>query len=549
MENQPCFLLGAATSSYQVEGGTINNDWDYFMRTNSITNRIATLTRLHRRNREFTLEPAGEAAKFWDPKNYESDFDNAASLGLNCFRISIEWARIEPEKDRWDENAIEHYRCMLKNMQKKGLIPIVTLNHFTLPLWVLTPPREFTETVPNPALPLSLRQVLLATPSSTDPYWNSLRGWESLEMINAFIKFVEKAVTEFKDLVDYWLTINEPVICTVGNGFISGTWPPGFFLDGDRAKAALHNLIEAHVRAYDKITDLDDVDADGDRVPKRVGFSHGMVVVKPIEFTRELDQRMVTNNMEAIKRFTYFMNDYFLNAIVNGEEDLNYLNTLQIHDEHSEDFVRHDHWKDKVDFIGLNYFGRARVYYSKIFDLSSTRFVGGASINSLQIDNDNSSGILSDLGWEIYPKGLYDLIMQINNQWRRPILITENGVADKSDLYRAPYIVAHLQQIKRAVHDGASVIGYLHWSLIDNYEWLEGYRSEAKFGLFSIDHDKRDFHRKVTKGAQALRLIIEESAESSKHRSVANSGLARATAKYGSFNENGTDITFLYEGD
>jgi beta-glucosidase/6-phospho-beta-glucosidase/beta-galactosidase len=78
--------------------------------------------------------------------------------------------------------------------------------------------------------------------------------------------------------------------------------------------------------------------------------------------------------------------------------------------------------------------------------------------------------------------------MQIRNRWKKPIFITENGIAYKSNRYSAPFIIAHLQQVKRAVDEGANVIGYLHWSLMDNYEWLESCRPEAKFGLFYIDH-------------------------------------------------------------
>src|SRR6188472_451227 len=105
--------------------------------------------------------------------------------------------------------------------------------------------------------------------------------------------------------------------------------------------------------------------------------------------------------------------------------------------------------------------------------------------------HNQSHGMLNDLGWEIYPEVLYDLIMRIKQRWSNvPIFITENGLADKSDGYRAPFIVAHLQQIKRAMDEGANVIGYLHWSFMEYYEWFEGYRSEAKFGLFNTAHIK-----------------------------------------------------------
>ena len=178
-----------------------------------------------------------------------------------------------------------------------------------------------------------------------------------------------------KDQVDYWITIGEPIASTIGGGYIAGLWPPGFFLDGDRAKMVLHNLIEANVQAYNKITTLDDVDADGDSVPHRVGFSHLMMEVIQAQPSKILGMT-TKDNTEAAKNFAYFVNDYFINAVINGEEDLNYLNTLQRNNNDSDDLIIHKDWKNKSDFIGLEYYRRVYIYYSNIVSLSSARFVG-----------------------------------------------------------------------------------------------------------------------------------------------------------------------------
>lgn len=539
------FLWGAATSSYQVEGGITNNDWDFYTRSKAIKDRISILTRpsiFYKNITRVTIQPAGEAVKAWDPQYYLKDFDIAKSLGMNAFRISLEWARIEPKKNVWNHTDINHYKDIIRAMRERGLTPVVTLNHLTLPLWVLTPPIEFTKKLGQHILPSPLKDLPLADPPSNDPYWKSLRGWETYRTVEEFIQFVSKVVTEFKDQVDYWITISEPVASVIGGGYISGLWPPGFFLDGNRAKMVLHNLIEAHVQAYNKITVLDDIDADGDGFAKKVGFSHLMLAVKPVKPTRLLGATIV-DHTEAVKNFAYFINDYFINAVINGEEDLNYLNTLERHNENSRDFIIHNDWKDKVDFIGINYYRQVYVYYSTILALSSARFVGGAVINNLHGYNHyHPHSLLNDLGWEIYPEGLYNLLVQIRNQWKKPIFITENGIADKSDRYRAPFIIAHLQQVKRAVDEGANVIGYLHWSLMDNYEWLESYRPEAKFGLFYVDHTITDFNRKITKGAQALKFIIAESISQSKDGLITNSAIAKAVDKFGTFNAEGSKV-------
>ena len=149
------------------------------------------------------------------------------------------------------------------------------------------------------------------------------------------------------------------------------------------------------------------------------------------------------------------------------------------------------------------------------------------------------------------PQGIYELIMQLKNKYAKPIFVTENGIADKHDKYRAPFIVAHIQQIKRAIDNGANVIGYLHWSLMDNYEWQESYRPEAKFGLFRIDKGSKNnvtdqgrqyLVRQITKGAEALKLITKESVIQSKTAMIADSAISKAKYDYGIFTADGLNI-------
>lgn len=504
-------MWGAATSSYQTEGGITNNDWHYFTTTDPIRKRISSLTtpsRFYRDIRHIELEPAGDAVKFWDSNYYLNDFENARHLGLNAFRISLEWARIQPERKRWDQDVIDNYRQMLLSMRDKGLEPIVTLNHLTLPLWVLTPPIQFKKKIYQHFLPKPLRDLPLCDPPPSDPYWRSLRGWENEQTVHEFVNFVERVVSEFKDLVDYWITINEPVTTIIGGGYLAGVSPPGFFLDGRRSKAVLHNLIEAHIQAYDKITDLDDSDANNDGITKNVGFSHLMVIVKPVIEKSMLKSKSA--NIDAAENFSYFMNDYFLNAVLNGEEDLNYMNTLERYNKNSKDFIVHNEWKQKTDFIGLNYYRRVHVRQSLILSMSNAKFIGGAPISDLSKRRD-FHGKLNDLGWEIYPEGLYQIMTSLK-KFGKPIFITENGIADKSDSLRAQFIKDHVEQIRRCIDENLDVIGYLHWSLMDNYEWHEGYKTEGKFGLFFIDRNTQALPRVMTKGAEVLKTVVRDSA-------------------------------------
>ena len=176
--------------------------------------------------------------------------------------------------------------------------------------------------------------------------------------------------------------------------------------------------------------------------------------------------------------------------------------------------------------------------------------MGGVPINDLSIANKQPHNILNTLGWEIYPKGLYNVIMRIENQWNNiPIFITENGIADKHDGHRAPFIVSHLQQVRRAIADGAHIIGYLYWSLVDNYEWLDNYKPEGKFGLFRIDFEDQhrkdsDLIRQKTKGAEALELIVKESLSQSEDGIISDSAIAAAQNKFGIFTEDGSHIIY-----
>ncbi len=159
------FLWGAATSSYQVEGGITNNDWDFYTRSKAIKDRISILTRpsiFYKNITRVTIQPAGEAVKAWDPQYYLKDFDIAKSLGMNAFRISLEWARIEPKKNMWNHTDINHYKDIIRAMRERGLTPVVTLNHLTLPLWVLTPPIEFTKKIRSAYIAITIKRSTIS---------------------------------------------------------------------------------------------------------------------------------------------------------------------------------------------------------------------------------------------------------------------------------------------------------------------------------------------------------------------------------------------------
>ncbi len=201
------FLWGTATASHQVEGNNTNNQW-WKWEQDGHTNGTS-----------------GLAADWWGGR-WREDFDRAAEGGQNAQRISVEWSRIQPEPDKWDEEAIEKYRAMLRGLRERGMTAMVTLHHFTDPLWV------------------------------TDPSMNSGRakGWETEAIVPLFERFVRKVVDALKEYVNLWVTINEPNVYAL-SGYANGSFPPGIN-DIKFAVKVEANMLRAHAAAYRAIHEL-----------------------------------------------------------------------------------------------------------------------------------------------------------------------------------------------------------------------------------------------------------------------------------------------------
>ena len=189
------FLWGAATSSHQVEGGNTNNNW-YAWEVGGNCH---------------SGHSAGPACDWWGGR-WREDFDRAAEAGQNAHRFSIEWSRIEPSEGRWDESALDRYRDMARGLRERGMEPMVTLHHFTDPLWLY-----------------------------------EQGGWEH-DRTEAFTAYVEKVVVALKEYVSLWVTFNEPNTYTV-LGYLFGDFPPGKN-SIPAASRVMTNIVRAHASAY-----------------------------------------------------------------------------------------------------------------------------------------------------------------------------------------------------------------------------------------------------------------------------------------------------------
>lgn len=191
------FLWGAATAAHQVEGGNTNNNWAAW---EAESGRILNGDR------------SGLACDWWGGR-WKEDLDRAAESGQNAHRMSVEWSRIQPEPDRWDEDALDHYREIIRGMVSRGLTPMVTLHHFSDPLW----------------------------------FYNQ-GGWEQENAPELFEKFVARVVEALKEYVNLWVTINEPNVYVL-SGYVGYDFPPGKG-DMEAAFAVMRNLVRGHAAAY-----------------------------------------------------------------------------------------------------------------------------------------------------------------------------------------------------------------------------------------------------------------------------------------------------------
>jgi beta-glucosidase len=333
--------------------------------------------------------------------------------------MSLEWARIEPRPGEIDHGALDRYRQMLGVLRDSNIEPMITLHHFTLPLWLAQAGGVVSDGFPD-----------------------------------RFARFARIAAGALGDLCGLWITTNEPNVLAT-QGFLLGVWPPAQ-RSALLAIRAYYVLLEAHVAAYRALKEARRGDA-------RVGLAHHVRVATPAR-SRSAADRLATRVM------TRLFNEAFAGAVCDGTM-LGPLDPCF----RSKSGFRVADARSTQDFFGMNYYTRDVVRFSP------------AHARELFIVRGVAPGAeLSDLGWEVYPQGLGELLRTWARRSGVPVIVTENGIADASDTRRARFITQHLAEVDRAIADGVDVGGYFHWSLIDNFEWAEGY--EPRFGLVEVDY-------------------------------------------------------------
>ncbi len=470
----PPFLWGVATSGYQSEGGyngpqQPRNNWF----DNELKGRVA---------------PTGQATDFWH--RYSEDFARCQQMGLNAFRMGLEWARIQPsfqsgatQPPKFDPVALDAYGDRIVACRQAGLEPIVTLHHFTHPVWL------------------------------------GIDAWLEHQTINAFVQYVTTAVrwinrrlTEVHHLppIHWYITLNEPNIL-VSNTYLSGQFPTqtgGI----DAAQVALSNLLSAHVQAYNAIHDL--YDTEGWPTPKvslNTYCSDLYWSEKLIWDLLTLRQRKIPpmQRQSYLRESAAHLKQALADAPLTFYPDLPYrlgqiahwlshqlgqwlfnLNTF----DHFFAALAASKRSQVCDYFGLDYYDPFTAHIFRLPAFNDFEFQPNGLHSWLM------SGLTSKWwDWRALPEGLYFFCQYYADCFAPlPLLIAENGmalrrkpdntiVAPRQDrLRRSDFLKAHVQQVRKLLADGVPLQGYMHWSLTDNYEWGS---YTPRFGLFAINFE------------------------------------------------------------
>jgi beta-glucosidase/6-phospho-beta-glucosidase/beta-galactosidase len=454
------FFWGVATSAYQAEGG-------YNGPGQPQTNWAPAEAR-------GDVATTGKAVEFWT--RYAEDFARCQAMGLNAFRLGLDWTRLEPERGKFDAAALAHYAAMLNSCRAHGLEPVVTLHHFTHPAW-------------------------LGPDAWLQP--------ETSELFGAHVAQLLEKLTPLLDSPLHWfITINEPNMLVL-NTYLGRQFPAKGHSGFTNCIRAYNHLLRAHLLAYRAIhefyarekiappqvtfnnycSDLywsDKVLLDLMSAPER-GIArkdlHDYIHAKDDEFSTAFTAARIPLHKDLPYYFGALMkrvSNWFGDRAFRPEAFAPLLDAL-----YAAPSPRN------FDYIGLDYYDpfaahafRLPVWWDHEFKNRSTREWLLNSITSKWWD------------WRVLPRGMHFFCDYYARDFQRSVLIAENGMAlrrkadnsatRRSDrMTRSRFLKLHVHQIERMQREGIPVLGYLHWSLFDNYEWGS---YTPRFGLLAVDY-------------------------------------------------------------
>ena len=422
------FKWGTATSSYQIEGaptagGKGPSVWDSF---SHIEGKI--------KNGD-TGDTACDHYQLW-----RDDIALLKKLGVNAYRFSISWPRIFPTGKENEPNQIglDFYSRLVDTLLENQITPFITLNHWDIPQGL-----------------------------------EDIGGWPERDIVHEFVKYSYHVSKHLGDRVRNWITHNEPW-CVSYLGYIEGHKPPGLINKWSKSLATAHHLLLSHGMAIPEIRN--------NSKQSEIGITLNLNTAIPASGS--------TYDEDACKFYDGQFNRLYLNPLYKNEypdDVFEYLKTKSLISESDLNFIKQGDLNiisTKTDFLGVNYYSRAVIRNEEIDENNN-------------LPRNVDMGPKTDFGWEIYPPGIYDLLMKLKNEYKvQNIYITENGCSygdgpnsegKINDTRRIEYYHSHLMELKRAIEDGVPCSGYFAWSLMDNFEWAQGF--SQRFGLIWVDFE------------------------------------------------------------
>ena len=409
------FLIGAATAAHQVEGNNIYSDY-WTMELMKSTSFV---------------EPSGEAVDHYN--RYEEDIRLMAEAGLNCYRFSIEWARVEPVEGQFDETEVEHYRKVIRCCKENGITPIVTLHHFTSPKWLI-----------------------------------SKGGWESESTVEDFKRYCVYIAAQLGSEMEYVCTINEAnmglQLAAIAKRYMKQMLLPKKKSETDGKAQVGINLKQ--MLANQKIAAAENVEVFGTEklhtfVSQRTEEGD-LLIMRAHAAARDAMKAMCPHLKIGLS-----LSLHDIQAEKGGAKNA----AKEWHSEfgHYLPYIKDD------DYLGVQNYTRTR-----IGPFGQLGMPDGAE--------------LTQMNYEFYPEALENVIRAVTNEFTGDLIVTENGIATSDDTRRVEFIRRALSGVQNCIADGIPVRGYCHWSLLDNFEWQKGF--SMTFGLIAVDRNTQTRHPK-----------------------------------------------------
>ena len=403
------FFIGAATAAHQVEGNNIHSDyWAQELLPHT----------------SFT-EPSGLTCDHYN--RYEEDIQLLSEAGLNAYRFSIEWARIEPEEGQFDEREIEHYRDVIRCCRANGVEPIVTLMHFTSPVWLIRK-----------------------------------GGWEAESTVGYFRRYAAYVTEKLGGELHYICTINE-----ANMGLQLAAIAKRFQLMAQQA-AAKAKSAEGTVQVgmnFEKMMEnmkfaaMENAQIFGTPQPQ-IFVSSRTAEGDALVFRAHQAAKAAIKELYPDMQVGITLSMHDLQALPGGEKFAE--------DAWDEEFKHYLPYIQDDDFLGVQNYTRTQ--YGPQGQLPCPE-----------------EAELTQMDYEFYPEALEHVIRKVHEDFKGTLIVTENGVAVSDDSRRVEFIRRALQGVENCLNDGIPVKGYCHWSLMDNFEWQKGY--SMTFGLIAVDRE------------------------------------------------------------